>query len=52
LSAGQASGSARALAVLADAGVEVAMTTLDIEGAAATDYVDVSPQIQMSRHDC
>ncbi len=42
LSAGQVSGSARALKVLAGAGVEVAMIELDIASAAESDYETVS----------
>jgi endo-1,4-beta-xylanase len=43
LSAGQSSGTAGALAALAASGVgEVAITELDIVGAAASDYVAVS----------
>jgi endo-1,4-beta-xylanase len=41
LSAGGASGTAAALAVLAASGAEVAITELDIEGAASADYVAV-----------
>jgi endo-1,4-beta-xylanase len=43
LSAEGAGGSAAALAALADAAPEVAMTELDIAGAAPADYVQVCP---------